>query len=64
MFSQPLVNLKNEAKMKTPLRAKGSPGVSGALCSLRILRIGRIGSLCILHLGCLPAYKRLTRQHP
>ncbi len=29
---------------KTNLRARGPPGVSGALRSLRILRIGRIGS--------------------
>ncbi len=32
------------ALIKTSLRARGPPGVSGALCSLRILRIGRIGS--------------------
>ncbi len=46
MFSQPLVNFKNEAKMKPSLRARGPPGVSGALRSLRILRVGRIGSDC------------------
>ncbi len=41
MFSQPLANFKNETKMKSSLRARG---VSGALRSLRILLIGRIGS--------------------
>ncbi len=44
MFSQQLDKLKNETKIKTNLRARGPPGVSGALRSLRILRIGRIGS--------------------
>ncbi len=34
--------LKNETKIKTYLRARGPPGVSGALRSLRILRIGSI----------------------
>ncbi len=43
MFSQQLAKFKNETKIKTSLRARG-PGVSGALRSLRILRIGRIGS--------------------
>ncbi len=33
-------------QIKTSLRARGPPGVSGALRSLRILRIGRIGSDC------------------
>ncbi len=33
-----------KTKMKTSLRARGPPGVLGALCSVRILRIGRIGS--------------------
>ncbi len=33
------------SKIKTSLRARGPPGVSGALCTLRILRIGRIGSV-------------------
>ncbi len=33
-----------ETKIKTSLRARGPPGVSGGLSSLRILRIGRIGS--------------------
>ncbi len=37
-------NSKIKTKIKTSLRARGPPGVSGALCSLRILRIGRIGS--------------------
>ncbi len=37
-------NSKNDTKIKTSLRARGPPGVSGALRSLRILRIGRIGS--------------------
>ncbi len=44
MFSKPLAKIKNETKIKTSLRARGPPGVSGALCSVRILRIGRIGS--------------------
>ncbi len=44
MFSEPLAKIKNETKIKTSLRARGPPGVSGALCSVRILRIGRIGS--------------------
>ncbi len=35
---------QNETKIKTSLRARGPPGVSGALHSLRILHIGRIGS--------------------
>ncbi len=35
---------KTKLKLKTSLRARGPPGVSGALRSLRILRIGRIGS--------------------
>ncbi len=34
----------NETTIKTSLRARGPPGVSGALRSGRILRIGRIGS--------------------
>ncbi len=46
MFSQQLAKFKIETKIKTSLRARGPPGVSGALCSLRILRIGRIGSDC------------------
>ncbi len=37
-------NSKSKLKLKTSLRARGPPGVSGALSSLRILRIGRIGS--------------------
>ncbi len=37
------------SKSKTSLRARGPPGVSGALCSLRILRIGRIGSAYSIH---------------
>ncbi len=44
MFSQQLAKFKIETKIKTSLRARGPPGVSGALCSLRILCIGRIGS--------------------
>ncbi len=44
MISQQLAKFKIETKIKTSLRARGPPGVSGALCSLRILRIGRIGS--------------------
>ncbi len=44
MFSEPLAKIKNETKIKTSLRARGPPGVSGALRSVRILRIGRIGS--------------------
>ncbi len=35
-------NSKTETKIKTSLRARGPPGVSGALRSLRILCIGRI----------------------
>ncbi len=46
MFSQQLAKFKIETKIKTSLRARGPPGVSGALSSLRILRIGRIGSEC------------------
>ncbi len=48
MFSQQLAKFKNETKIKTSLRARGPPGVSGALCSLRILHIGRIGSVYML----------------
>ncbi len=44
MFSQQLAKFKNETKIKTSLRARGPPGVSGDLRSVRILRIGRIGS--------------------
>ncbi len=44
MFSQQLAKFKIETKIKTSLRARGPPGVSGALSSVRILRIGRIGS--------------------
>ncbi len=44
MFSEPLAKIKNKTKIKTSLRARGPPGVSGALRSVRILRIGRIGS--------------------
>ncbi len=44
MFSEPLAKIKNETKIKTSLIARGPPGVSGALRSVRILRIGRIGS--------------------
>ncbi len=39
-----LAILSKRNKMKTSLRARGSPDVSGALRSLRILRIGKIGS--------------------
>ncbi len=46
MFSQQPAKSKNETKIKTSLRARGPTGVSGALCSLRILPIGRIGSEC------------------
>ncbi len=49
MFSQQLAKFKNETKIKTYLRARGSPGVSGPLHSLHILRIGRIGSAYELH---------------
>ncbi len=48
MFSQQLAKFKNETKIKTSLRARGPPAVSGALRSLRILRIGRIGSVYVL----------------
>ncbi len=44
MFSQQLAKFQNETKIKTSLRARGPPGVSGALRSMRILRIGRICS--------------------
>ncbi len=44
MFSELLAKIKNETKIKTSLRSRGPPGVSGALRSVRILRIGRIGS--------------------
>ncbi len=44
MFSEPQAKFKNETKIKTSLRARGPPGVSGALRRVRILRIGRIGS--------------------
>ncbi len=46
MFSEPLAKIKNETKIKTSLRARGPPGVLGALSSGRILRTGRIGSGC------------------
>ncbi len=36
--------IQNETKIKTYLRARDPPGFSGALYSLRILRLGRIGS--------------------
>ncbi len=36
--------IQNKTKIKKSLRARGPPGVSGALCNLSILRIGRIGS--------------------
>ncbi len=42
MFSYLLAKLKNETKIKTSLGARGPPGVSGALRSLRIVHIGRI----------------------
>ncbi len=44
MFSEPLAKIKNETKIKTSLKTMGPPGVPGALCSVRILHIGRIGS--------------------
>ncbi len=44
MFSYLLAKLKNETKIKTSLGARGPPGVSGALRSLCIVHIGRIGS--------------------
>ncbi len=44
MFSELLAKIKTETKIKTSLRARGPPGVSGALRSVRILRIGRISS--------------------
>ncbi len=44
MFSEPLAKIKNKTIIKTSLRARGPPGVSRALRSVRILRIGRIGS--------------------
>ncbi len=44
MFSEPLAKIKSETKIKTYLRARGPPGVSGALHSVRILCIGRISS--------------------
>ncbi len=53
MFSQPLAKFKNETKMISSLRARGPPGVSGALRSLRTLRIGRIGSV---YMGLLNAW--------
>ncbi len=51
MFSELLAKIKNKTKIKTSLRARGPPGVSGALRSMRILRIGRIGSDFTLGLG-------------
>ncbi len=39
MFSEPLAKIKNETTIKTSLRARGPPGVSGALRSVHILRI-------------------------
>ncbi len=36
--------IQNKTKIKTYLRARDPPGFSGALRSLRILRLGRIGS--------------------
>ncbi len=44
MFSKQLAKFKNETKIKTSWRARGPPGVSGGLRSLRILCIGRIDS--------------------
>ncbi len=46
--------IKKTTKMKSSLRARGSPGVSGALRSLRIVRIGRIGSA--FELPVIPMY--------
>ncbi len=48
MFSELLAKPQNETKIKTYLGARWPPGVSGALRSLRILHIGRIGSASIL----------------
>ncbi len=39
MFSPPLVNFKNEAKMKTSLRARGGPWCLGALRSYSAYRV-------------------------
>ncbi len=47
---QPLAKLKNDTKIKISLRARGAPGVSGAL---RILRIGRIGSARLIQKSVL-----------
>ncbi len=41
-FTPPRICFQNWTKIKTYLRARGPPGVSGTLRSLRILRIGRI----------------------
>ncbi len=51
MFSQQLAKFKNETKIKTPLRARGPPGVSGALRSLHIPCIGGIGSEYTPHIS-------------
>ncbi len=45
---QPLAKLKNETKIKTSLKARVPLVFLGALRSLRVLRIGRIGSGCLM----------------
>ncbi len=45
MFSYSLAKFKIETKIKSYLRARGPPGVSGALRSLHNLRKGRICSV-------------------
>ncbi len=63
MFSQQLAKFKNETKIKTSLRARGPPGVSGALRSLRILPIER--SKGLFHLFKCPNKKSdiLEKEH-
>ncbi len=62
MFSQQLAKFKIETKIKTSLRARGPPGVSGALSSLRILRIGRIGSVYIYIYMYVTVTKTITTR--
>ncbi len=47
MFSQPLADFKNETKMKTYLRARGPPGVSGPYAAC-VFCVFILCILCIL----------------
>ncbi len=57
MFSELLAKIKNETKIKISLRARGAPGVSGALRSVRTQRIGRIGSGSAHNMGTIKGEK-------